>query len=195
MVTTYLKEPCWKVRAITRNASSSKAKRLKSLGADVVQTDLDDPASLVSAISGAYAVFAVSDFWGIYTNLESQLQGGLKIERPLNEMAKELETGQLKNAIDAAANSPSLERFIISTLPNVSELSGGKYTNVCHFDSKAKAESYAKCSHPALWLKTSVYQPGYFLINFINHPMGQPIKVRNLETCQGSIWIPRITKL
>lgn len=44
-----LKTPGWKVRIITRNVESDKAKALASQGAEVVSANLDDEASLVKA--------------------------------------------------------------------------------------------------------------------------------------------------
>jgi uncharacterized protein YbjT (DUF2867 family) len=49
----------WRVRALTRDASSTKAKALKEAGAEVVVGDLDDRASLDRAVDGAWGVFSV----------------------------------------------------------------------------------------------------------------------------------------
>jgi uncharacterized protein YbjT (DUF2867 family) len=49
----------WKVRALTRDASGAKAKALKAAGAEVVEGDLDDRASLDRAAAGAWGVFSV----------------------------------------------------------------------------------------------------------------------------------------
>jgi len=47
-----------------------------------------------------------------------------------------------------AASSPevmkTLERFVWSSLPDVTKLSGGKYTKVWHFDSKAEVERFIR---------------------------------------------------
>lgn len=44
-----LKTPGWKVRAITRNTTSDKAKDLASRGAEIVQANFDDEDSLTKA--------------------------------------------------------------------------------------------------------------------------------------------------
>ena len=44
-----LKEGSWKIRAITRNPESDKAKALASQGVDVVTANLDDTGSLIKA--------------------------------------------------------------------------------------------------------------------------------------------------
>ncbi|HEU5126744.1 MAG TPA: NmrA family NAD(P)-binding protein [Glycomyces sp.] len=49
----------WKVRALTRDASSGRARALAASGAEVVTGDLDDRASLDAAAEGAWGVFSV----------------------------------------------------------------------------------------------------------------------------------------
>jgi hypothetical protein len=176
VVTTYLNELGWKVRGITRNARSTRAEALKARGVEVVQADLDDLASLAQAIEGAQAIFGVTDYWGLFGNILTQQ--GATVTQPIDELAKEAEAQQLKNLIDMAAKSPILERFIISSLPNITKLSNGKYPNVYPYNGKAEAVDYIEENYLDLWSKTSVYRPGYFLVNFIDQPMGQPQKVR-----------------
>ncbi|KAM0085039.1 hypothetical protein ACKRZS_002479 [Fusarium odoratissimum] len=170
----FLSEPGWKVRALTRNTSSAKAKALSSKGAEVVQADLDDPSSLNSAFGGAHAIFAVSDFWGLYYNESNRSK--TKPGQALNDWAAQHEEQQLKNVIDIAAKIPTLERFILSSLSHSEKWSKGKYTRVYHFDGKARATEYAQREHPDLWAKTSVYQAGLFLSNFVLLPPNQPFK-------------------
>ena len=50
-------------RAITRDASSDKAKALADLGAEVVEANVDDVESLKKAFAGAYGAFCVTFFW------------------------------------------------------------------------------------------------------------------------------------
>ncbi len=60
-VTRHLLTEGWHVRALTRNANSQKARALSALGAEVVQGDMADPASLVPILQGAYGVFSVQN--------------------------------------------------------------------------------------------------------------------------------------
>ena len=53
----------FKVRALTRNAGSDKAKELAKLGVEVVEANVDDKASLVKAFKGAYGAYCVTFFW------------------------------------------------------------------------------------------------------------------------------------
>ncbi|KAH7247303.1 uncharacterized protein BKA55DRAFT_595001 [Fusarium redolens] len=174
VASVFLGEPGWTVRALTRNTSSVKYQALAARGAEVVQADIDTPATLSAAFEGADAIFAVSDFWGLYSDPTNKDKA--KPGQPLNVWAGEHETQQLKNIIDAADKVPNLERFILSSLSNATKWSKGKYTHVYHFDSKAKAADYGRETYPDLWAKTSIYQPGLFLSNYTLNGLRQLIK-------------------
>src|SRR5207248_8273098 len=60
---TFLSLPHWHVRCLTRNPSSAAAQTLSGLGAELVQGDLSDPASLTRAFASANTIFANTDFW------------------------------------------------------------------------------------------------------------------------------------
>jgi hypothetical protein len=170
----FLEEPGWKVRALTQNPTSIKSQALAARGADVVQVDIDVPVTLLAGFEGANAIFAVSDFWGLYgdpANKDKANPG-----QTLNVWAGEHETQQLNNIIEAAAKVPTLERFILSSLSNAAEWSKGKYTHVYHFDSKAKAAEYSEETCPELWAKTSIYQPGFFSGNYTLNGLSQLTK-------------------
>ncbi|KAL7907055.1 hypothetical protein GGI35DRAFT_482413 [Trichoderma velutinum] len=156
VVNTFLSEPGWSVRGLTRNTSSAKAQDLASRGIEVVSANIDDP-----------------DYWGLLgdpANENKPKQG-----QPINIWAAEHETEQLKNIIDAAAKFSTLERLVLSSLSNATKNSKGKYTHVYHFDSKGKAKDYEREHYPDLWAKTSIFQAGFFLSNFVNNPMMQPV--------------------
>lgn len=51
----------WRVRGLTRDPESQKAKALAAAGAEVVQADMGDPASLRAALEGAYGVYSVQN--------------------------------------------------------------------------------------------------------------------------------------
>ncbi|KAJ6032927.1 NmrA-like family protein [Penicillium canescens] len=168
----FLQEPQWRVRAVTRNPASTKARALAARGAEVVQADLDLPSTLLSAFENANAIFAVSDFWGIFGDPanEAKAKG-----QQLNVWAANHETEQLKAVIDVAARIPTLERFVLSSLSNATKWSRGRYTHVYHFDSKAKAEAYGRETYPELWKKTSIFQAGFYLSNYVSLPVFKPV--------------------
>jgi uncharacterized protein YbjT (DUF2867 family) len=60
-VTRHLLKAGWQVRALTRNAASKQAQSLAALGADVVQGDMNNAASLQSVFAGAYGVYSVQN--------------------------------------------------------------------------------------------------------------------------------------
>ncbi|KAF5662211.1 nitrogen metabolic regulatory protein [Fusarium heterosporum] len=174
VVSAFLSEPGWKVRALTRNTASPKAQALSSQGAEVVKADLEDPSTLTAAFEGVHAIFAVSDFWGLYYDQSNRSK--TKPGQALNDWAAQHEEQQLKNVIDAAAKIPTLERLVLSSLSHAEKWSKGKYTRVYHFDGKARAAEYIPKAHPDLWTKTSIFQAGLFLSNFISLPLNQPVK-------------------
>ncbi|KAJ0418798.1 hypothetical protein BJY00DRAFT_302613 [Aspergillus carlsbadensis] len=173
----FLSEPGWEVRALTRNNLSTKAQTLAARGAEIVQADISTPATLSTAFEGANAIFAVSDYWGLFSDPanKDKAQPG----QPLNVWVAEHETQQLKNIIDAAARVSTLERFVLSSLSDATKWSKGVYTHVYHFDSKAKAAEYGRETFPELWAKTSIFQAGLFLSNYTSKDgLSAPIKAK-----------------
>ncbi|KAF4991782.1 hypothetical protein FGRMN_7622 [Fusarium graminum] len=168
VVNTFLHDPGWLVRGITRNLSSPKAEILKARGVELVQADLDDRASLQNAFQDADAIFAVSDFWGIYNDPKRKPP---KPGQPRNEWTKEQETQQLKNIIDEAAKAPRL--MPSNTGSGTSQVSGQKRqgngnvqfaTNLC-LDNKIPLIAHEQDSGPlvkALILDT----PGKNLVGY-----------------------------
>ena len=57
----------YKVRGVTRNPDSEKAKALKDAGAEVVKGNMDDAASIEAAVSGAYGAFLVTNYMGSFS--------------------------------------------------------------------------------------------------------------------------------
>ena len=67
----------WRVRALTRNPRSPKAKALAALGAEVVQGDMADPASLAPIFRDAYGVFSVQN--PMLAGVEAEVQQGKNV--------------------------------------------------------------------------------------------------------------------
>ncbi|KAH7171363.1 hypothetical protein EDB81DRAFT_778337 [Dactylonectria macrodidyma] len=131
----------YKVRAITRDVNSEKAKALQGK-AEVVQGDVSDRASLETALTGVHTVFAMTT-------------------PSFEPNAFEIEVNGAKRIADVAVEK-GVEYFIFSTLPSISTISGGKYPSTNPFDSKAAAEQYIR----GLPIKSSFYAPGSFIENF-----------------------------
>jgi len=144
------------VRALTRKPDSDKARMLAQRGAEVVTADLDDPASLERAFSGAYGAFCVTNFWEHFS--------------PEKELAH-------ATAMARATKAAGVTHVIWSTLEDTRvhvPISDdrmptlmGKYT-VPHFDAKGEADAvFAAEGAPTTNLLTSFYWD-----NFIHFGMG-----------------------
>ncbi|OQU98237.1 hypothetical protein CLAIMM_04053 [Cladophialophora immunda] len=128
------------IRAITRDPSKPAAQELVKMGCECVSADLDDKESLLHALQGAYAVYAVTNFW------------------EKKSAAAEIQQG--KNIADAA-KACGVQHLIWSSLMNVTELSGGKLSKVAHFDSKAAVEQYIR----EQGLPATFFMPGFYMSN------------------------------
>jgi len=62
VIKTFLEQPQYKIRGLTRNTSSDKAKALAQNGVEMVAADLEDKASLEAAFADAHIIFIVSDY-------------------------------------------------------------------------------------------------------------------------------------
>lgn len=72
--------------------------------------------------------------------------------------------------IAAAAADPSvlktLERFVMSSLSDATKWSGGKYTKIYHFDSKAEMIRLTRERHPDVAARMSTLQMGHYVTNW-----------------------------
>jgi len=136
----------FRVRALTRNPGSDKAKELARLGAEVVAADVDDEKSLEKAFRGAYGAFCVTFFWEHFS--------------PEKEYAH-------ASAMAHAAKNAGVKHVIWSTLEDTRRwvpLSDdrmptlmGKY-KVPHFDAKGEADRvFTDLGLPVTFLPTSFY--------------------------------------
>jgi hypothetical protein len=108
----------------------------------MVQADVNDKASLVTAFQGAAVIFGVTDFWTIFKDPTSQ-----KLKKPgqdITEYCFNVELQQGKNLADAATQIPSLERYIFSSMASATKWSKRKFTTLYHMDSKALVVDYSK---------------------------------------------------
>src|SRR5213076_2316994 len=146
----------FKVRALTRDINSDKAKALAALGAEVVTADVDDVESLKRAFAGAHGAYCVTFFWNHFS--------------PEKELAD-------ARAMAEAARDAGVKHVIWSTLEDTRKwvpLSDnrmptlmGKY-KVPHFDAKGEAdEIFRQLGVPTTFLLASFYWE-----NFIYFGMG-----------------------
>ncbi|KAK1634541.1 NmrA-like family protein [Colletotrichum phormii] len=156
----------WHIRGITRNPSSESATELSTHGAEMVSASLDSVLELESAFADATAIFAVTDFWSAI--LTEQVTSRVRKDGVNLAIAtQDLEESWGRNIAMAAAEISTLERFIFSSLPPVSDLSLGKLKHIYHFDGKANIVKYIQREHPALWAKTSQILVGFYNSNIL----------------------------
>lgn len=136
----------FQVRALTRDASSDKAKALEEMGAEIVEVDVDDHESLVSAFSGAYGVYAVTFFWEHFSPEKEMAQ-----VESIAKAAKETGIEHVVwSTLEDTRNWVSLED---SSMPTLNE----KY-KVPHFDGKGEADKFFEENGvPTTQLLTSFY--------------------------------------
>lgn len=160
VVERFLRDPEFKIRGITRNPNSAKAKALVAKGVEVVAANSDDPASLDRAFAGAYAIFAVTDFYDNFFQLGP-------------EKSMEIEIQQGINLAKAATKVPTLQRYIWSTLVPSSDLSDGNVI-VPHFESKSLVDKYIQ-TDPNLLAKTTFALFTIFATNLTAYDCFKPI--------------------
>ncbi len=143
-------------RAITRDSSAEKARALAQQGAQVVEGDVDDEASLERALRGAWGAFFVTFFW--------------------DHLSPEKEISQARN-MARAAKAAGVEHVVWSTLEDTRRFVPltddrmptllGRY-KVPHFDAKGESDqAFRDEGVPTTFLLTS-----FFWDNLIHFGMG-----------------------
>jgi uncharacterized protein YbjT (DUF2867 family) len=127
----------WRVRALTRELSKPAAQALASAGAEVVQADNDDRASLDRAMRGAHGVFSVQNFW-------------------LPNVGKEGEVRQGKQVADAA-KAAGVKHFVYSSVGAAHRGMGQE-----HFATKYEIEQHIQ----TLGLPYTILRPVAFMENY-----------------------------
>ena len=143
-------------RAITRDPSSDAAKALAELGAEVVQADLEDPASVEAAFAGAHGAFCVTFFWVDFSP-ETEM-------RHARTMASAAKSAGVHHVIWSTLEDTRLRVPLADNrLPTLQ----GKY-KCPHFDSKGSADGvFAGEAAPTTYLLAAFYWE-----NFIYFGMG-----------------------
>ncbi|KAL7425279.1 hypothetical protein Q5752_000967 [Cryptotrichosporon argae] len=138
----------YEVYGLTRNKESKSAKELALLGINLVQGDLDDPASYESALAGMDGAFLNVDFWAHY-----------KGDNP--HEARDAEIRLAKAAVDALHRA-KVGHVVYSTLESLKPR-----FELPHFDSKGHVTTYIKSIDlPATNLFTSAYYSNILYSHF-----------------------------
>jgi uncharacterized protein YbjT (DUF2867 family) len=136
----------FRVRALTRNPDSDKARALAAAGAELVRADLDDQASLERAFAGAHGDFALTNFWEHFSPEKELAQAGNQAR---------------------AAKAAGVHHVIWSTLEDTRRwvplgddrlpTLQGRY-KVPHFDAKGEADTiFRVLGVPTTFLLTAFY--------------------------------------
>jgi uncharacterized protein YbjT (DUF2867 family) len=142
------------VRALTRNASSPNAQELTQAGAEVVEADLDDEASMRKAFDGVHGAYVVTNYWAKRTP-----------EDEAQRTRAEMELAQAEIAARAARDA-GVAHVVWSTLEDTRGFFGddervpsvdGRYT-VPHFDAKGQADGFfRRLGAPTTFLRTTFF--------------------------------------
>ncbi|MDH4159584.1 MAG: NmrA/HSCARG family protein [Actinomycetota bacterium] len=141
-----LRDPSFAVRAVTRDPDSDAARALADAGAEVVRADIDDEASLVAALEGAYGAYFVTFFWAHFSPEVEQAQA--------ERMARAAKTAGIQHAIWSTLEDT--RRFVPLDDDRMPTLMG-EY-KVPHFDAKGSANHFfTDAGVPTTFLQTAFY--------------------------------------
>jgi uncharacterized protein YbjT (DUF2867 family) len=127
-----------RVRCLTRHPNSPAAQEFAQLGAELVEGDLGNPASLRAALRGCDGAFGVTNYW--------------------EHFEREYDHG--RNFVDALG-ATGIQHAVLSTLPHAKLLSGGRLA-VPHLDTKGHIEEYARgASLPATYVHVAFYYENF----------------------------------
>ncbi|ROV93615.1 hypothetical protein VMCG_08041 [Cytospora schulzeri] len=152
------------LRGLTRDSSSANAQALAAKGVEIIQANLDDPASIKSAFAGSHIIYAITDFFKPFA-------------RSGADEAMAIETRHGITMAEAAAATPTLEQYIWSTLPDWDTLTGGKYP-VPHAKSKVHVDLHIRQNLPDLAAKTTFFWITFYHSNLL-YPNFNPVFVES----------------
>ncbi|RIA92680.1 hypothetical protein C1645_55841 [Glomus cerebriforme] len=118
---------CYRVRALTRNPNSDKAKALASKGAEVVKFDITVKEDIKNALNGADIVWLVTNFF--------------------DQSLRNVDFGEEERVSKIFADivkEEGINWLIYSSLPDSTAESGGKYPGVIQFAGKNHVEQYIR---------------------------------------------------
>jgi len=134
-VVRHMLPKAWKLRALTRRPEAHEAQSLARQGVQVVQGDLEEPASIARAAEGVYGVYSVQDFWSVGAKREVR---------------------QGKNLADAAKQA-GVQQFVYSSVGGAE-----RNTGIPHWESKWEIEKYIRqLSLPATIFRPAAFMEMY----------------------------------
>jgi uncharacterized protein YbjT (DUF2867 family) len=137
-VARHLLKSGYKIKAMTRKPQGDQAVILKSLGAEVIQGDFDDPKSLERALEGVWGVFAVQNTW----------EAGVEREEEQGKRLAEL------------ARKTGVAHYVYSSVG-----SAHRNTGIPHFENKWRVEETVRSLKFPLH---TIIRPVFFMENFVS---------------------------
>jgi uncharacterized protein YbjT (DUF2867 family) len=126
------------IRALTRTPGSDAARALAATGAEVVQAELDDEASLRAALKGAWGAFAVQNTWTAGVEGE-EAQG--------HRFAK-------------IAREAGVQHYVYTSVA-----SADRQTGIPHFENKCRVEATVRgLGFPSY----AIIRPVFFMENLVS---------------------------
>jgi len=144
----------FKIRAITRDPESEKAKAIESMVEEVVKADGDDEDSLVAAFEGCHGVFVVCNFWE-----DMDVKHEMKTMRTIKDALK---IAKVKHVV--LSTLPDTRKFVNEEAEDkaswtVLDKELGMYTP--HFDGKGEVELEYAAELPTTGMYTTFYMENY----------------------------------
>ncbi len=138
----------WSVRALSRDLASPAAQALSQAGAETIQGNLEDAASLAAALEGVYGVFSVQNFWGI--GYEGETRQGI--------------------ALTQAAKTAGVQHLVYSSVGGAE-----RNTNIPHFESKWQIEQHLRNTDlPVTVLRPVFFMENF---QTFMRPQGDPLTI------------------
>jgi uncharacterized protein YbjT (DUF2867 family) len=127
----------WRLRALTRNPKSYAARKLAEKGVELVEGEMDDPASLERAARGVYGIYSVQDFWTVGARREVQ---------------------QGKNLADVAKKA-GVEHLVYSSVGGAE-----RNTGITHWETKWVVEKHVRSLNlPVTVLRPASFMETYHI--------------------------------
>lgn len=144
----------WRLRALTRNPKSYAARQLAEKGVELVEGDMDDPASLERAARGVYGIYSVQDFWTVGARREVQ---------------------QGKNLADVAKKA-GVEHLVYSSVGGAE-----RNTGITHWETKWVVEKHVRSLNlPVTILRPASFMETYHIteveIGLLKGKLADPIR-------------------
>jgi uncharacterized protein YbjT (DUF2867 family) len=127
----------FKLRGMTRKPTGEAAQKLQALGVEIVPGDLDDVASLKSALAGAWGVFGVQNTWE--AGVEREEEQGKRLAR--------------------LAREAGVSHYVYASVGSADEKTG-----IPHFDNKSRVEDVVR---ELAFASHVILRPVFFMENVL----------------------------